>query len=240
MSGLLARRTAHASRRVLRGQTAWYNGATDRLALEIRLASQARHEATLEREQILKERQELEAQVKQQEQLEENSESRLFIQQPNRGELLTYRHQEESSDQQAEDSLPPDDLEKYSLLPREKLRALVSLYHQSSTFITPETLDQHIEREFALNPRKPVNMDQAALKKEVIWKNSIPEMTTTGLHGLLNTGIPSMTTERKSRAKRINQALWGVDEDNNPDLEAVEEAIERRTGPEAIENRRGI
>ncbi|PVF95543.1 hypothetical protein CPB86DRAFT_710936 [Serendipita vermifera] len=237
MSGLLARRTAHASRRVLRGQTAWYNGATDRLALEIRLASQARHEATLEREQILKERQE---QENQQEKMEENNETPILVQRPNRGELLSYRAQEAPSSEQTEESLPPDNLEKYTLLPRKKLRALVSLYHQSSTFITPETLDQHIEKEFALDPRRPVHLDQVTLKKEVVWKNLNPEMTTNGLHSLLNAGVSSMTMERKSRAKRVNQALWGVDEDDNPDLEAVEEAIERRTGPEAIENRRGI
>ncbi|CAG8709395.1 15924_t:CDS:1, partial [Acaulospora colombiana] len=98
--------------------------------------------------------------------MEENNENLVLVQRPNRGELLTYRAQEAPPDQHTGETLPPDDLEKFPLLPRKKLRALVSLYHQSSTFITPETLDRHIEKEFALDPRRPVHLDQALLKKE--------------------------------------------------------------------------
>ena len=233
MSRLLARPVARLSRRSLRPQTAWYNGATDLLALEIRLASQARHQATTERnEQRLQREHEnpLPPSVEE--------DPRRLVQTPNSGQLLTYSAAEE--EKPAYDDRPLDGLADTPLLPRKKLRALIELYNQTPTFITPETLDSHIDREFATNPRRPNFLGIDSLRKEVLRQNSLPEMTTAGLTGIVGHGSLNSTTEGKSRANRLAGALWGVDENGEPDLEAIEEAIEVGSGPASIPNRRGI
>jgi len=219
MSRLLARPVARLSRRSLRAQTAWYNGATDLLALEIRLASQARHQATTERneERSLKE---LETQTPQED-------PRSLVQMPNSGELLKYEARGEDAPLHDQSRVP---LWDPSMLPRKKIRALIALYNQTSTFLTPETLDAHIDNEFAINPRRPTFLDHEALRKEVVRQNNLPEMTTSGLTGVVGEGGINSPTERKSRAKRLAGALWGVDGNGNPDLEAVEEAAEQGYG----------
>jgi hypothetical protein len=215
MSRLLARPVARLSRRSLRAQTAWYNGATDLLALEIRLASQARHQATTERNE--------ERGLKELETPPPQEDPRSLVQTPNSGELLTYKAIEENI---GPDDPPRDSLWNPSLLPQRKIRALIALYNQTSTFLTPETLDAHIDNEFGINPRRPTFLDHEALRKEVVRQNSLPEMTTSGLTGVVGEGGFNSPTERKSRAKRLAGALWGVDENGNPDLEAIEEVVE--------------
>lgn len=230
MSRLLARPVARLSRRSLRAQTAWYNGATDRLALEIRLASQARHQATAERNEG---RQKME-QDNPLPSLIQEEDPRTLVQTPNSGNLLTYKASEEKP---ALGDRPEDPLTNSPLLPRKKLRALIELYNQTPTFITPETLDSHIDKEFAIKPQRPSFLDGESLRKEVIRQNALPEMTTAGVTGIMGQGLLNSTSERKTRAKRLAGALWGVDENGEPDLEAIEEAIEQDT---AIPNRRGI
>lgn len=230
MSRLLARPPARVSRRILRGQTAWYNDATDRLAFEIRQAMFARHQATVEREQRQLERQ--------QEILETTPEVPIrepLARKPTSGSLLTYNPPEEPHANEATEDSAVDKNEQ-PLLPRKKLRALVALYHQSATFLTPETLDKHIEQEFAIDPQRPRYMDQKMLKLAVQHKNSAPEITTRGLGGVW--GSYSPTAERGSRRQRLAGALWGVDEEGNPDIEAVEEAIERESAIGTPEGRK--
>jgi hypothetical protein len=219
MSRLLARPVARLARRSLRPQTAWYNGATDLLALEIRLASQARHQATAERNE--------ERDLKELETPPPPEDPRLLVQTPNSGDLLTYEPMDENAILDGRPRDPPWDP---SMLPRKKLRALIALYNQTPTFLTPETLDAHIDNEFATSPRRPIFLEHEALRKETIRQNSLPEMTTGGLTGVIGEGGFNSPTERKTRAKRLAGALWGVDENGNPDLEAVEEALAQREG----------
>jgi hypothetical protein len=235
MSRLLARPPPRGSRQILRVQTAWYNGASDRLALEIRQAMFARHQATVERKQI-----ELEREQERLETVLEIPERESLAPKPNSGQLLTYSPREEASTSTEHPQASSNKQEKQRpLLPRKKLRALVSLYHRTATFITPETLDRHIEQEFAVDPSRPQYLDKTLLRNEVVRKNAIPDMTTRGLAGTIGGGSTISTAERRTRRQRLAGALWGVDEEGNPDLEAVEEAIERK-GEGAIPNRRGI
>jgi hypothetical protein len=231
MSRLLARPPPRGSRQILRVQTAWYNGASDRLALEIRQAMFARHQATVERKQL-----ELEREQEKLETALEMPEREPLAPKPNSGQLLTYSPREGASTQASSNK----EEKQTTLLPRKKLRALVSLYHRTAEFITPETLDRHIEQEFAVDPRRPQYLDSKLLRKEVVRKNAIPEMTTRGLGGIIGGGSTVSIAERRTRRQRLAGALWGVDEEGNPDLEAVEEAIERKEGFGAIPNRQGI
>lgn len=224
MSRLLARPPIRGARKILRGQTAWYNGATDRLALEIRQAMFARHQATVERGQIESEREQERIKT-----VPETPEPEPLVRKPNSGQLLTYNHTEDASTSQERDQIHLDKKGKQvPLLPKKKLRALVSLYHRTATFLTPETLDRHIEQEFAVDPRKPQFLAQMDLKKEVSSKNYIPEMTTRGLGGIIGGGLHTSIAERRTRRTRLTGALWGVDEDGNPDLEALEETAQRK------------
>ncbi|KIM33165.1 hypothetical protein M408DRAFT_325973, partial [Serendipita vermifera MAFF 305830] len=233
MSRLLAKPVARLSRRSLRAQSAWYNGATDRLALEIRLASQARHQATAERNEERQQREKEDPMPYVQEE-----DPNLLVQTPNSGALFTYKPAEDKKP--SFDDRPKDSLADRPLLPRKKLRALIELYNQTPSFITPETLDSHIDREFATSPRRPQFLEAESLRREVVRQNSLPEMTTAGMTDIVGQGLLHATTERKTRAKRLAGALWGVDENGHPDLEAIEEAIEQDSGTPAMRNRRGI
>jgi hypothetical protein len=236
MSRLLARPPPRGSRQILRVQTAWYNGASDRLALEIRQAMFARHQATVERKQL-----ELEREQEKLETAPKMPEREPLAPKPNSGQLLTYSPREGGSTSTSHPQASPHEQQQQNnLLPRRKLRALVSLYHRTATFITPETLDRHIEQEFAVDPRRPQYINTVTLRREVVRKNAIPEMTTRGLGGTIGGGSTGTIAERRTRRQRLAGALWGVDEEGNPDLEAVEEAIERKDGFGAIPNRQGI
>lgn len=46
-----------------------------------------------------------------------------------------------------------------SSIPDNKMRAIVSLYHQSETFITPDTLDSRIDQAFTSRPKMPNYQD---------------------------------------------------------------------------------
>lgn len=50
---------------------------------------------------------------------------------------------------------------------------------------------------------------------------------TSSLIGVAGEGSFNSSTERKNRAKKLAGALWGVDENGDPDLEVVEEAMEQ-------------
>jgi hypothetical protein len=189
------------------------------LALEIRLASQARHQATVKRDE--------ERGLKELETPPPQEDPRILVQTPNSGDLLTYEPMDENATLDGGPQDPPWDP---SILPQKKLRALIALYNQTSTFLTPETLDAHIDNEFATNPRRPAFLDYDALRKETVRQKNLPEMTTSGLTGVIGEGGLNSPTERKSRAKRLAGALWGVDENGNPDLEAVEEVIGGHNG----------
>ncbi|KAG8813652.1 hypothetical protein FRC19_002294 [Serendipita sp. 401] len=210
MSRLLSRSAARVSQCGLRGQTSWYNNATDRLAMEIRQASQARHQATDIREKKQLERLELA-----EKDILPTKSVKMEVHKPNSGELLTYRPPNEQDEDKRS-------LEAFPHLSRKKMRALVRLYNQSESWLTPETLDRHIEEEFAISPQVPAYLELELLKRDAEKRNAIPEMSIEGLNGIRRVGVHT------KRGEQIDGALWGIDGSGNPDLEAVEEVIEGR------------
>lgn len=142
---------------------------------------------------------------------------------PSPEEILSTRLKEPRSNEQNEKLQPRSPKTGLPTLPRRKLRALMALYQESATFITPETLDRHIEQEFAISQRQPSYLTQRELEEEARRKKFIPEMTTSSF---VQDAPPSISAERRSRSQRLAGALWGVDENGNPTLEAVEEAKE--------------
>jgi hypothetical protein len=204
---LFARAAARVSSRALRSQTAWYNRSSDRLAVEIRQMSLEVEKARA-------------AAV--------DSNNTTFSSSsipPTPEEIFVNKLKEPRSIPAEEKHQTPNPQTGLPTLPRRKLRALMALYHESANFITPETLDQHIEKEFARKPNIPNYLRQKDLSEEARRRRFTPELTTTRFiqDNAVSTGVSS---ERKSRNTRLAGALWGVDEHNNPTLEAVEEAKE--------------
>lgn len=184
--------------------------------MEIRKAFWARHQATVERE-----RERLEKEESAPPPLEKVG---FTVPKPHSGDLLTYRAPDELLEGEILDSTAQPNQRR---LPRKKLRALVSLYHQSATFLTPETLDAHIEREFALDPVHPRHLDFDMLKSNVDQKVNAPEMSLQGVASM--SGFTrAESKEQRERASRVAAALWGVDAQGNPDVEAVEESLRYR------------
>jgi hypothetical protein len=120
------------------------------------------------------------------------------------------------------------------------MRALVQLYHQSETFITPETLNQAIDEAFA-----PVNGDKLSafgveqgvryseLKADVMQRRGLPRMVewdeTTEGPGMASIG--KMWSEQTSeRSTATMQALFGVEADASgktvPGWDVLKESVE--------------
>jgi hypothetical protein len=120
---------------------------------------------------------------------------------------------------------PPQDF----VLPPKKLRALVSLYHQSKSFITPENLDEAIDRAFAEPPsvRVLVNrrlLDWPSLRLEVkererLSKFGLPET----LNSVLSMYEAGYHEEREKRVEQVFDAMYGTLETDKPGLELLQD-----------------
>jgi len=118
------------------------------------------------------------------------------------------------------------------VLPPEKLRALVSLYHQSRSFITPENLDEAIDRAFAESPSVRVfenrrMADWPSLRLEVkerdrLSKFGLPET----LNSMLSMYEVGFYEEREKRVERVFDAMYGTWETDKPGLELVQDTWE--------------
>lgn len=123
-------------------------------------------------------------------------------------------------------------------LPSAKMRALISLYHQSETFITPEDLGERIDATFASedpNDLLPVTADVTftSLKDKVMDLREAPKMSQWNPHA--NTTRPTLVAGKWSQIRRrrelkIIEALYGVDVTHSgnvmPGLEVLEESAE--------------
>jgi len=120
---------------------------------------------------------------------------------------------------------PPHDF----VLPPKKLRALVSLYHQSKTFITPENLDEAIDRAFAEPPSVRIYgnrrlVDWPSLRLEVKEREKLSKF---GFPETLNS-LPSMYEvgyyeERERRVEQVFDAMYGTLETDKPGLELLQD-----------------
>lgn len=120
---------------------------------------------------------------------------------------------------------PPHDF----VLPPKKLRALVSLYHQSKSFITPENLDEAIDRAFSEPPSVRVFgnrrlVDWPSLRLEVkerdqLSKFGLPET----LNSVLNMYEVGRYEERERRVEQVFDAMYGTLETDKPGLELLQD-----------------
>ncbi len=123
---------------------------------------------------------------------------------------------------------PPSDF----VLSPKKLRALVSLYPQSRSFITPENLDEAIDRAFAEPPSVRVfgngrTVDWPSLRLEVKERDALSKF---GLPETLNS-VMSMyeagyLEEREKRVEQVFDAMYGTWETDKPGLELVQDTWE--------------
>jgi hypothetical protein len=121
------------------------------------------------------------------------------------------------------------------VLPPKKLRALVSLYHQSKSFITLENLDEAIDHAFE-TPGTPVfghrRVDWPSLRLEVKERERLPKF---GLPETLNSTLDNIYAagyeEREGRVEQVFDAMYGTWQTNKPGLELLQdtwEDVERR------------
>ncbi|KAG1820422.1 uncharacterized protein BJ212DRAFT_1340048 [Suillus subaureus] len=115
-----------------------------------------------------------------------------------------------------------------------RMRALVSLYHQCDTFVTPENLSQKIDEAFVPqtnNVNFTSNFDKrsfAELKRLVAEREEEPrhffgkgvKPPPTGLRAALASSSPNSDQQRTARAM---EALVGVSRDGKPLWTAVQE-----------------
>ena len=95
--------------------------------------------------------------------------------------------------------IPPPGPTTQSLLPPEKQRALIRLYHLSENVITPETLEQHILDAFA-NPRSfSEDISQSSLD------NALKQQRATMRMSLWNTNPPVSVPEEGTGT---GQSTW--------------------------------
>ncbi|KAI0301816.1 hypothetical protein B0F90DRAFT_250355 [Multifurca ochricompacta] len=120
-------------------------------------------------------------------------------------------------------------------LPPKKLRALVSLYHQSNSFITPENLDEEIDRAFLEVPAMRTfgnrRVDWPSLRLEVKERKQLSKF---GLPETLNSALSMYEAGYEEREKRVEQvfdAMYGTWQTNKPGLELLQdtwEGVEQR------------
>ena len=124
-------------------------------------------------------------------------------------------------------------------LPPQKLRALVTLYHQSKSFVTPEKLDEAIDRAFlevpvmrAFGHRK---LDWPSLRLEVKEREQLSKF---GLPETLSSTLSTYETgyeEREGRIEQVFDAMYGTWQTNKPGLELLQdtwEDVEQRLNEE--------
>ncbi|KAI0269258.1 hypothetical protein BC834DRAFT_865591 [Gloeopeniophorella convolvens] len=115
-------------------------------------------------------------------------------------------------------------------LPPEKLRALISLYHQSKSFITPENLDEAIDRAFVEVPSMTFHgnrrLDWPTLRLEAKERRTQPKY---GLPESLESPISMYASgykEKEDRMEKVFDALYGTYEVNKPGLELLQDVWE--------------
>ncbi|KAG0705434.1 hypothetical protein DFH29DRAFT_996762 [Suillus ampliporus] len=115
-----------------------------------------------------------------------------------------------------------------------RMRALVSLYHQCDSFVTPENLSQKIDEAFVPQTNSvnlTSNFDKrsyAELKRLVADREEEPrhffgkgtKPSSTGLRVALSSASPNNEQERTAR---VMEALVGTSQDGKPLWTAVQE-----------------
>ncbi|KAJ8086358.1 hypothetical protein PM082_005181 [Marasmius tenuissimus] len=123
----------------------------------------------------------------------------------------------------------------YFLTP-EKKRALISLYHQSDTFITPENLSDKIDEAFIKRRRggdAPSMFNTTVTNVELLGlageQKRAPKFSEWDRERRGTVGVSQWSGGASPREWRVIEALYGVDESDGqnamPGLEALEEFV---------------
>ncbi|OCH94258.1 hypothetical protein OBBRIDRAFT_747875 [Obba rivulosa] len=119
----------------------------------------------------------------------------------------------------------------HSPLPPEKMRALVNLYHQTDSFITPENLSDRIDQAFVFSrDERPMNeiheKSYHQLDSELNKQRGQPRIGEAALDHVDRTSA-IWSESRSSRARQVMEALYGLEKGGNPGLEMLEDEAER-------------
>jgi hypothetical protein len=120
----------------------------------------------------------------------------------------------------------------------DKLRAVISLYHAADSFITPENLEDRIDKAFVWNQdvgrRREIDLPQIIKNAEGGSGPRLGKATARTSWGRVNRSLAGLITDSWSgdsrateRGTRTAAALLGVDPSGKPGLETVQEEGER-------------
>ncbi|KAG5646424.1 hypothetical protein DXG03_003474 [Asterophora parasitica] len=134
-------------------------------------------------------------------------------------------------------------------LPDEKLRALISLYHQTDTFITPENLSQRIDEAFVSSYEVPLKKSLPSirdLETALTNQRNAPKIAEWDQETLVDRTIDDLYNPvyqrwsgvKTGRELKVVEALYGVNAaelgSTLPGLEALREAVETETVPNPL------
>ena len=113
-------------------------------------------------------------------------------------------------------------------LPPQKLRALVDLYHQSKSFITPENLDEAIDHAFLDVPgitafSRERTKDWPTIRLEAKERQRLSKF---GLPETLNSSLDMGYEDREARVEQVFDAMYGTWETNKPGLGLLQDTWE--------------
>ncbi|KAI0771900.1 hypothetical protein BD413DRAFT_436301, partial [Trametes elegans] len=122
-------------------------------------------------------------------------------------------------------------------LPADKLRVLVSLYHQSATFITKENLSARIDEAFIHRPRRDVAYTTGPessfkmLEAKVAERRALPKFGSSLVTADTKAHHPkegdSWSEVRDPRQRAVMTSLYGALARGKPGYEALEDEKER-------------
>jgi len=117
-----------------------------------------------------------------------------------------------------------------------KMRALVSLYHQSDAFITPENLSDAIDETFTgdlmatgSETQSVWNNSQAELHAAALYRRRMPKffLGRDEASGDRMPGGTGFTDGKDGRTQRMHEALMGTDMKGRPSWAVLKENAER-------------
>ncbi|GLB33576.1 hypothetical protein LshimejAT787_0104600 [Lyophyllum shimeji] len=136
-------------------------------------------------------------------------------------------------------------------LPDEKLRALIALYHQADSFITPENLSQRIDEAFLSSTEPRPNTFQPTVKElqnALAVQRKAPKIAEWDQETLINRTpangaadyrvYDKWSSVKTARELKVVEALYGVNAAKlgatHPGLEVLREAVTKKTVPEPL------
>lgn len=126
------------------------------------------------------------------------------------------------------------EIPSHSKLPSAKMRALISLYHQTEKFITPENLSREIDIAFIERPDAMAGMLEREvllrdLRSDLAKRRVLPKMgeSVQLKPTAANNDMITWSQRKDAREQAVINALYGIEDIGKPGLEVLEEEEER-------------